>query len=333
MRATLAKTTARSLTSLPCIKTIYIPLLSTTYSSSMVRRTYSSSTTPLLNPYNRAGGPRTSRSSRGDRAYPSDGQNPHGRTPEYDAPPYSQAQHGGYGGGGFSPLGGAPFQAGSAFGGSGVFGDAGGYDPNPSQVPVHIPSDPHGVLRDTDGAVRLLGNSALVIVRQLEMLNVFMGFEQANKYAILSPEGEHVGYMAEEDHGILSTIQRQFLRTHRPFRSVVMDKQGVPVLYIRRPFAFINSRIFVNAENGGGGGGADDRLIGEAQQEWHPWRRRYNLFKHREGNFQQFARIDSGLWAWDFWLTDRDQRVMASINRNFTGFGRELFTDTGESFS
>ncbi|KAJ9107954.1 hypothetical protein QFC19_002697 [Naganishia cerealis] len=62
-----------------------------------------------------------------------------------------------------------------------------------SQIPVHIPTDPNGVLRETDGAVSLLANSALVIVRQLEMLNVFMGFEQANRYAILNPQGEHVG--------------------------------------------------------------------------------------------------------------------------------------------
>lgn len=34
-----------------------------------------------------------------------------------------------------------------------------------SQVPVHMPSDPEGVLRETDGAVSLLANSALVIVR------------------------------------------------------------------------------------------------------------------------------------------------------------------------
>lgn len=34
-----------------------------------------------------------------------------------------------------------------------------------SQVPVHIPSDRAGVLRETDGAVSLLANPALVIVR------------------------------------------------------------------------------------------------------------------------------------------------------------------------
>jgi hypothetical protein len=31
------------------------------------------------------------------------------------------------------------------------------------------------------------------VVRQLEMLNVFMGYEQANRYAIYTPEGDLVG--------------------------------------------------------------------------------------------------------------------------------------------
>lgn len=84
--------------------------------------------------------------------------------------------------------------------------------------PVKIQHDPNGVLKETDGAMRLLSNSALVIVRQLEMLNVFMGFEQANRYAILNTRGEHVGYLAEEEQGFLSTMTRQILRTHRPFK-------------------------------------------------------------------------------------------------------------------
>jgi hypothetical protein len=42
-----------------------------------------------------------------------------------------------------------------------------------------------------------------------------------------------------------------------------------------------------------------DEIIGEAQQEWHLWRRRYNLFLRRDDAFQQFARIDTrflGKW-------------------------------------
>lgn len=38
--------------------------------------------------------------------------------------------------------------------------------------------------------------------------------------------------MAEEGQGFLTTLQRQFMRTHRPFRSVVMDREGVPVLFV-----------------------------------------------------------------------------------------------------
>ncbi|ODO06850.1 hypothetical protein I350_04210 [Cryptococcus amylolentus CBS 6273] len=191
---------------------------------------------------------------------------------------------------------------------------------------VNIPPDPEGVLGDSHAARQVLGHESLVVVRQLEMLNVFMGFEQANRYALHSPDGQLVGL---QEQGYLSAISRQMLRTHRPFRSVIMDRTGKPVLWIRRPFAFINSRIFVHSSEAAA---ADSTLVGETQQSWHPWRRRYNLFQTREHGetFRQFAKIDSGFLAWDFWLKDRGGRLVASINRNFRGLGRELFTDTGQ---
>ena len=116
--------------------------------------------------------------------------------------------------------------------------------------------------------------------------------------------------LAEEEQSFFSTLSRQFLRTHRPFRAIVMDRNGQPILWvrkylhiqlkvarlttlqIRRPFQFINSRIHVRSSEG-----EDGKLVGEAQQyvsicssshvqtnhaicrEWHPWRRRYNVFQ------------------------------------------------------
>lgn len=85
--------------------------------------------------------------------------------------------------------------------------------------------------------------------------------------------------MAEEEVGILSVLSRQTLRTHRPFKATIMDRTGQPILWvrtpslypcnrakvlladrqIRRPFQFINSRIFVHAGQGG-------KLVGETQQ-------------------------------------------------------------------
>lgn len=103
----------------------------------------------------------------------------------------------------------------------------------------------------------------------------------------------------------------------------------------------------------------------EAQQRWHLWRRRYDLFL-RQGlsvnaptpqtsftdrvpmehtlskasehppepqleHFVQFAKIDEGFWAWHFTLRGSRGEELASISRAFRGFGREIFTDTGKS--
>lgn len=83
------------------------------------------------------------------------------------------------------------------------------------------------------------------------MLNIFIGFEQCNKYTIsmsilfpwkimpISNEmsidneaGNTVGYIAEEEKGFLATISRQAFATHRPFRAVIMDASGSPILWV-----------------------------------------------------------------------------------------------------
>lgn len=108
------------------------------------------------------------------------------------------------------------------------------------------------------------------------------------------------------------------------------------------------------------------RIIGEAQQQWAPLRRKYNLFLYHqtpnreldlglrkfnipdaniskaqqmqltqaagqqpEGEFVQFAYVDEPFLSWDFSLRAADSQLIGSVNRNFAGFARELFTDTG----
>lgn len=132
-----------------------------------------------------------------------------------------------------------------------------------------------------------------------------------------------------------------------------MDTEGNVVLRVTRPLSYINSRISISK-------GADPpsaaNKIGECQQIWSPFRRKYALY-HRyrpddlsthptpnydtkaltiqEGtepdeSYAQFANIDSRMLAWDFYLQSESGQVLASINRNFMGFGREIFTDTGQ---
>ncbi|KAL2370419.1 scramblase [Blastomyces gilchristii SLH14081] len=263
--------------------------------------------------------------------------------------------------------------------------------------PVHIPEDPHAVLRETHPAAGLLANSGLVVQRQLEMMNVLLGFEQANRYTILDAQGNHVGYIAEQGNSMGSMLARQWFRTHRAFVTHVFDKHQNEVLRFHRPFSWINSRIrvydpldvassshsssaavqtnaaepLVAATSGDSArisslDLADMRVVGETHSQWAPLRRKYNLFlfhpnptpetdlhtKHvplsnadlsqsqklqvastsapgASGEFGQFAYVDEPFLSWDFSLRSADSRLIGSVNRNFVGFARELFTDTG----
>ncbi|KAM5453609.1 hypothetical protein MaudCBS49596_002812 [Microsporum audouinii] len=90
------------------------------------------------------------------------------------------------------------------------------------------------------------------------------------------------------------------------------------------------------------------RVIGATQQRWAPLRRKYNLFlSHPNASIQpsrvnlqepamqpekilhQFAHVDEPFLSWDFSVCSADSQLMGSVNRNFVGFAREIFTDTG----
>ncbi|KAL4996303.1 Scramblase-domain-containing protein [Aspergillus recurvatus] len=274
------------------------------------------------------------------------------------------------------------------------------YDPakNTLLSPVYLPEDPHGVLKESHPATGILANSGLVVQRQLELMNVMIGFEQANKYVILDAAGNHVGYMAEQEKGMASMMARQWFRTHRSFVTHVFDRHENEVLRFHRPFSWINSRIRVYdpveanhssyssptallPDNPGALAQAVDptnvrvsqlgldqmRVIGEAQQQWAPLRRKYNLFTYHHspnpatdmgtqqiplaqtglsntqqsqlthaleggrdlGEYNQFAYVDEPFLSWDFSLRSADSRLIGSVNRDFVGFAREIFTDTG----
>jgi hypothetical protein len=49
----------------------------------------------------------------------------------------------------------------------------------------------------------------------------------------------------------------------------------------------------------------------------------------REVGMLQFARVDEPFLSWDFSLMSEDNRLIGSVNKNFAGFAREIFTDMG----
>ena len=141
----------------------------------------------------------------------------------------------------------------------------------------------------------------------------------------------------EDGSSIMSTLKRQLFRTHRPFSATVMDVAGNPVLHVSRPFYLLNSQITVQDPVTGDINGEVhqvERVIKKKKkkkksthktplQSWHLWRRRYDLFVQQK----QFARVDGGFLAMEFEACDEDGIPLARVEKNWTGFGRELFTD------
>lgn len=108
-----------------------------------------------------------------------------------------------------------------------------GTDANHLLAPVHIPNDSQGVLPLDHPSTSILANSSIVVQRQLEMMNVLLGFEQVNKYVVMDGQGNHIGYLAEQDHGLGSSIARQAFKTHRSFTTHVFDRHENEILRVR----------------------------------------------------------------------------------------------------
>lgn len=162
----------------------------------------------------------------------------------------------------------------------------------------------------------LLARSNLLITRDIEWANLMLGFEQENRYAVMDvcfPQSP-VGFIREQSN----LLARQLLRTRRPFVASVTDGLGNELFRVRRPFWWINSSIY--AEING-------KEVGVVHRRWHLWRRIYDLYL---GN-KQFAVVENpGFWNWTFTLKDIDGKVLAQIDRDWRGFGFEIFTDAGQ---
>ena len=166
----------------------------------------------------------------------------------------------------------------------------------------------------------ILDHPTLVITRQIEMMNIFVGFEQANKYVMYDSNGSIIGGIAELDSGFGGTMMRNLAGTHRSFSCSVLDAQGNEILTVKRGFAVVNSYIRIYR---------GDELLGEVRQVFHFLRRKYELYRHQDGDMVQFGVIDEPTLSWDFSIKDEDGNVLGSISRNLRGLVRELFSDTG----
>ena len=164
-----------------------------------------------------------------------------------------------------------------------------------------------------------LANYQELVVRQTkEMLEIFTGFETANRYRILTPEGEEAMFCYEES-GMLT---RQFMGSHRPLNLHVIDNNGQPILNAYRNFFWFFSHL--NVQDGSGA------PIGSLHRKFGMIHRKFALLN---SDGQQIAGAQRKLvQALHIHLEQRSGREMGRIVKQWGGILREGFTDA-DTFS
>lgn len=147
---------------------------------------------------------------------------------------------------------------------------------------------------------------------------ILLSFEMKNAYEVYDETQNPVLRVQELGSGVGSLLRRLFLGPLRPFDAAVVDaSRGDSVLALRRPFRFIFHRLEVRSGSG--------ELLGAIQRRWSWVRRIYDI----EGSGGEVIAEIFGpfLRPWTFEIRTAGQGQVGMIQKKWSGFGKELFTD------
>ena len=105
----------------------------------------------------------------------------------------------------------------------------------------------------------------LYVRQEIEHLEVFTGFETANRYSVRTPSGEQLLYAFEES----SMLGRNILKSHRPLNIHVIDRNNTNVITASRSFYWFFAHLHVSDGSG--------QRIGSMQRRFSFLTRRFDL--------------------------------------------------------
>merc|ERR1719323_236233 len=167
----------------------------------------------------------------------------------------------------------------------------------------------------------------LLIKQQVELLEAFTGWESCNKYRIFNSMGQDVFY-AKEDNDCCT---RMCCGPGRPFEMEIVDNLGREVIHLVRPlncqaccFPCCLQYLEVQSPRG--------HVIGTVHQEWTFCTPLFTIKDHL-GN--PVLKIEGPMCGYEC-CTDVDFNVTSAVNgsevgkitKQWSGFGREMFTDS-----
>lgn len=152
----------------------------------------------------------------------------------------------------------------------------------------------------------------LIVQQEVEQLEVFTGFETANRYRVLTVEGDTLLYASEES----GWLGRQFLGKHRPMTLHVVDGDGNPVLTASRSFFWFLSHLHV--EDGEG------NPVGSLHRRFGILKRKFTV---EDASGQILAQVEGPRFRPNTFMLYRQGKEVARITKQWSGIAREAFTD------
>ena len=152
----------------------------------------------------------------------------------------------------------------------------------------------------------------LVVRQEVERLEAFTGLETENQYSVSTPEGDQLLYAYEES----DSMGRIFLNSHRPLSIHIVDVNEEPVLTASRSFFWYLSHLHV--QDGAG------REVGSLQRRFSVLTRRFDI---KDSAGVLLAEIRGRLFRPNTFMVYKDTEEIARITKQWSGIGREAFTD------
>ena len=151
----------------------------------------------------------------------------------------------------------------------------------------------------------------LVVRQQIERLEVFTGFETANRYTVSTPEGEPLLHAYEES----GWMARQFLRSHRPLTLNIIDPGGQTVLSASRGFFWYLSHLHM--QDGAG------KPLGSLRRRLTFFNRKFSL---EDSSGVSIAEVQGRLLRPNTFILNVGGTEVARVTKQWSGI-REAFTD------
>ena len=160
--------------------------------------------------------------------------------------------------------------------------------------------------------IKLTQHSELMIRQRVEKLEAVTGLETANRYTVMTAQGDELLHAQEES----GTFSRMLLKRHRPLTLRVTDSDKNEVLVASRRFFWFLSHLHVSDPSGRDIGTLRRRISFPARK----------LTIEGQGGLQ-IAEIRGPMLKPKTFTVYKQEREVARITKQWSGMMKEAFTD------